>query len=283
MVNDSSKLIGGFSHKVSNSVNFYYGVVVDISTDGDKKIKVRIKGIDDKLTNEELSWCAPYLPIFLTFTPKVGEMVKIIPQSNDDIYVNREWIGSIIVNDLNIDFQVQSTALANQKNSSLRETLKTKLIEDYENIYPQKDVISLQGRGNSDLILGDKYIELRAGKHLVKNKTKLNKLNPSSIKLSIDDNGSTSYTTVTSDKILLISNNDEYSSIIDKNELEKIINTAMSATYAEPLIEFMNLMKDFVANHIHVSNLPPNKGVGAVRDILNFDVSSVKAPNIKIK
>src|SRR5690606_5241278 len=152
-------------------------------------------------------------------------------------------------------------------------------IKDYDFLYPQ-DAVMLQGRSNSDILLGESLVELRAGKHEKKNKSKKNIKNPAYIKVKVDESKSTA--SVVADKILLISHG-QFKAIIDEQELEKIINDAFSATYAEPLMDFMRLMQDFVANHIHATNLPPNVGAGSVRDILNFDVNSIKSNNIKIK
>ena len=278
MFDNDVSLIGGFNNKPNKTINFYYGIVIDVSVKGDKGLKVRITGVDDKLSDDELPWCASFIPINLVFlTPKAGEMVKIIPQSTEDIYMNREWIGPVITNPLNSDYQSNTTALSNQANSTYKENIDENLLKDYENLYPQDGSV-LQGRNNSDIVLGDRSLELRAGKHEVKNKTKRNKKNPASLKIQLDERGVRSDAVLMADKVVIST-----TPILDPEELERVILEASSASYAEPIITFMRMMQDFVANHIHASNLPPNRGTGSVRDIINFDVESVKANNIKLK
>ena len=277
--------IGSISYdtrKYDNNITFYYGNVIEISTNGDKRIKVRIKGIDDKLEDKDLPWCVSFIPIHLCVTPKIGEMVKIIPQRLNDVYNNREWVGPVVVHDLNIDYQSSTTSLANQPNSPYTDKININKINNFKILYPQ-DGVNIKSRDNSDIILSDKTITLRSGKHIVSDKTKLNTINPAKIELYITDNGKESYTTVNSDKIILVSHDGTGDTIVTKEKLEEIINESLSATYAEPMITFMKYVQDFVANHIHVNNLPPNRAAGSVLDILNFDVESIKAKNIKIK
>lgn len=280
MYNDV-KHLGDHINKPSNTVNFYFGTVISVSPNGDKRIKVRVKGLDDKMDDSQLPWCASFIPIHLSNLPKVGEMVKVIPQSTEDVHLNREWIGPIITNDLNVDYQSTTTALSNQSNSTYKENINKDLIKDYDYLYPQ-DAVMMQGRENSDLLLGKSSAELRAGKYEKKDKTKKNIKNPSYLKLMLDEKKNESYAVTASDKILLISHG-EFKAIIDEEELQKIIMEASSAAYAEPLMDFMKMVQDFVANHVHATNLPPNTGTGSVRDILNFDINSIKAVNIKIK
>src|SRR5690606_31565564 len=135
--------------------------------------------------------------------------------------------GPILTNDLNIDYQSNTTALSNQKSSTYKEDIKKENIKDYDFLYPQ-DAVMLQGRSNSDILLGESLVELRAGKHEKKNKSKKNIKNPAYIKVKVDESKSTA--SVVADKILLISHG-QFKAIIDEQELEKIINDAFSATY----------------------------------------------------
>ena len=78
--------------------NFSYGVVVltDDEYDGGR-IKVRIKGIDDHIVNDnDLPYCFPRLPKFLSYTPLKGELVNIFFQKKDNKNAYRYWEGPII-------------------------------------------------------------------------------------------------------------------------------------------------------------------------------------------
>lgn len=264
---------------------FYYGRVVDVNDPlGGKRVKVRIKGLDDKISDENLSWALPFLPLNLVIQPKNGEMVKILFPSINDSFNKREWVGPVFSSYENLEFQSANNALMNQDISGIESGRSVNKMVSANGAYPEGDDVGLQSRNNSDLILKDKEALLRAGKYVYNNKTKTNVKNPSYLQLKLSKDGKQSYGSVVADKINLITHQgkNKYKYNLTQEELDNIINNALSAAYAEPIIDFLKLMQDFVANHIHATNLPANKGVGSVPEILKFDLDSIKASNIKI-
>ena len=61
-----------------------------------RRIKVRIKGLDDKISDENLVFCDPFLPKYLNIIPKVGEAVKIQHWRTDKTQTRREYIGPVV-------------------------------------------------------------------------------------------------------------------------------------------------------------------------------------------
>lgn len=276
------------SNHISNSAGygklFYYASVIDINDpQGGKRIKARIKGVDDKLSDGELPWASSFIPLNIVTNPKKGEMVKILTPNITDLYNKREWIGPVFNTYEDLDFQSASTALSTQEVSGVQPKRRLNQPET-AGAYVQEGEVAIQGRDNTDVVFKDKEVLIRAGKFVYNDKTKLNGVNPAYIKLKLDAQSDVSYGAMVADKILLISHNGHqgFNRIIEQKDLESIIENALSAAYAEPLIEFLKLMQDFVANHIHASNLPANKGRGSVPNIIEYDLDRILAKNIKI-
>lgn len=266
--------------------NFYhFGRVIDINDPlNSYRIKVRIKGVDDKLTDDKLPWCSSFLPIFANILPKKDEMVKVILLNPIEPLLRREWIGPIIASQQNFFYESYLTALSNSDLSNQEPEKNVNKIIDAKGVYPDLKDIALIGRDNTDIILKEKEVLIRAGKHEVSDTVKLNTKNPSYIQLKYSSDGKLSTSSIVGDKICLISNNGNkiFNKIIDDVELKRIIDNAYSAVYAEPLIDLLKLIQDFVANHIHPMDSPPNRGAGKILDILSFDLNKIKAINLKI-
>jgi len=271
--------------KNNDHVFFYYAIVVDIADPNDsKRVRARIKGIDDKTPDSSLPWCTPFLPLFTITNPKVGEMVKIFTPSKSDLMNKREWIGPVITSFNNLTFESAKTAQSNQDISKVTPNKSLSKIPTAKDAYVNDKDVAIQGRDNTDLIFKDKEVLIRAGKFIFNDKTKVNNKNPSYIQLKLSTNGQRSYSSVVGDKICLITYDGakKYNTILDEEELKKIVETAFSAAYAEPIVEFLKLMQNFVANHVHPQNLPANKGFGKVPEIINYDLNKIIAPSIKI-
>ena len=86
------KRSGGSRRKV-----IWLGKVIDVNDpEAAGRIKVRIKGLDDKKSADEIPYAWPFLPLYLNILPKKNETVKIIlyDAKNEDSY--REYVGPII-------------------------------------------------------------------------------------------------------------------------------------------------------------------------------------------
>lgn len=264
---------------------YYYATVVDINDPLDcRRIKARIKGIDDKIPDSQLPWCTQFLPLFFIPNPKIGELVKIFYPSKKDIMNKREWHGPIITSFNNLQFESARTALSNQAVSDIPTEKSLKNTPSANGAYIDNKDIGIQGRDNTDLIFKDKEVLIRAGKFVFNDKTKVNTKNPSYIQLKLKTDGSTSYASLVADKICLISHNGpkSYNTILNEDELKRIIESAYSAAYAEPIVEFLKLVQNFVVNHIHPQNLPANKAFGKINEISTYDLNKIIANNLKI-
>ena len=267
--------------------NIYIGEVRSLDDPLDSmRIKVRIKGIDDKLNDDELPYCDPLTSKFIFILPQLGEGVNIITYKSDKLYTRRGWFGPIIS-----QFQRLSGdslyygALANTEYGQLKPLPGVSKIPDAKGVYPDKEDIAYMGRDNTDLVFKKKRVLLRAGKFMVDDNTKLNNINPSYVELLFSEDGKQSIVNIVANKINLISHDGEpsFEAIFTENTLKEIEKSGFSLVRGERLVEFLKLVVDYVINHIHgYPTLPANPGVGKVPEIAKFDINSILAKNHKI-
>ena len=97
----------------------------------------------------------------------------------------------------------------------------------------------------------------------------------------------TSVINLVANKLNLISHDGEHTfnltdpkSLITDDEQEKINNEAHPIVYGDTLVEFLNLVKKFVATHVHpYHGLPPDPST-ITTDVLRFDLNTILNKNI---
>ena len=260
-----------------NKNNIFFARVVNINDPLDSnRIQVRVKGLDDKVSDDNLPWCQPFTAIFFHVVPKVDELVKLLLFNNNEPQMRRWWIGPVISSVQTLNFESYSTALSPSKAIST--------IPSANGIYANKSDIALQGRNNTDVVFKDKEVLIRAGKFVFNDNTTLNTTNPSYSQLKLTTDGKTSYNNMVANKIYLITHTGAkvFDKIITDSTLNDIEKTANSAVYAEPLVQFLTYIKEYVTTHIHPPESPADTGVGKVPEIASFDLNKIIAQNIKI-
>ncbi len=149
------------------------------------RIKVRIKGKDDKKLDSELPEVWPFLPLYLNIVPKPGEIVKIIlyDSKNEDSY--REYIGPVVPQMgeklIGIDSPTEGKAGREGEVVPFYQSIKT--IPTVKDTYPSEYEIALQGRNNADLIFKDSEVMMRAAKFLPSKPNVKNEKNPAYIQI----------------------------------------------------------------------------------------------------
>jgi len=269
---------------VKGSQNIAYGKVVDIDDPLDSyRIKVRIKGVDDKISDEGLAWCESFLPKFINIIPKKGELAKILFFDTTSPMMRRQWIAPIISQVQNLNFESHLTALAGTDLSNQSAGISISKIPESDGAYANKTDVAIQGRDNSDIIFREKEVLIRAGKFVFNDNTKLNNTNPTYIQLKLKKNGSSSYANIVANKIFLITHNGAttYNPILTEKDLLEIEKNADPAVLGNRLIDFLQLVKEYCLTHIHM-DVPPNIGTGKVTEIANFDLTTLISKNIKL-
>lgn len=282
---DPYQRVGNNEKKVSN---VYWGEVISIedNTDGGR-IKVKIAELDTQTPNENLPYCYPLMPKFLHVYPKVGEVVRIILEDNESPQRSRYWVGSVISQLQNVKFDNVYRALST---TNLKQTQPLKAVSSYpeaRGVFPDKKDIALIGRDNTDVILKEKEVHIRAGKHNIDNVLELNKKNPATHSLYYEKvSGVTrSMSLMLADKIALISHDGIpkfRAADLDEDERNRIISEAHPTVRGDVLAEILEIFRKAIINHIHpYPRLSADKS-GAILDLEKIDLESFKQNNILI-
>lgn len=270
--------------------NIYWGEVVSIDdpTQGGR-IQVRIPELDINIPDENLVYSYPMLPKFFHLYPQVGEVVRIFIEDTRYPQRSRYWMGSVISQLQKVNFDGVYTAL-NTTNIG-RGTPDTAISEfpNARGVFPEQNEIALIGKDNTDVILRDKQVEIRAGKHEFNDVLTLNKLNPASLSLTYEKPSGNTQTRSTSllisDKIALISHDGIpkfKAAEIDEDERNRIIAEGHPMARADVLAEILEIFRKAILEHIHgYPKLPADKS-GAIIDLENIDLESFLQKNIVI-
>ena len=189
---------------------FYYAEVRDTNDPaGAGRVRARIKLVDNEAypTDDLLPWSFPLIPRFFNVVPKIGEGVRLFLYnvSHDPSgTLNRSYIGPILGQDQDLDYQDKKIALGTQSDIGSANAKKAiKYITKAKGVYPDPQDVAIQGRDNADIILTSAKIDLRAGKFVKGNPTELNRSNPVRLQLN-HVNKTESVANIVADKINLI-------------------------------------------------------------------------------
>lgn len=262
------------------------------------RIRARIKGVDDKLSDADLPFAFPFTTKLFSVKPKIGETVLILRANSENQFENRFFVGPLLsqpqfFNKDNHFFSSQSmldTGFSEPSESPSR-------VPEARGVYPDPQHVSIQGRGNSDMIFKEKEVLIRAGKFVTGNRLRFNQRNPGYIQIKHDANISTdeeeeklgTTTNIVSDKINLLTheNGDPRFSLtnrermISESELTDILNRAHPIVFGDRLIEFIELLQKYVKNHIHPYHGLPADETELVKKIMDFDLDSLTSENVK--
>lgn len=270
--------------------NIYWGEVISIDdpTEGGR-IKVRIPELDTKTPNDNLPDCYPLMPKFFHVYPQVGEVVRIILEDTITPQRSRFWVGSVISQLQNINFDGVYTS---QSTTNIGFTTPERAISEFPNargVFPEINEIALIGRDNTDVILKNSEVQIRAGKHERDNILELNKTNPATMILTFEDvtgNTQTRSTSILlSDKIALISHDGIpkfRAAEIDQEERERIINNAHPMVRGDFLVNILEIFRNAIINHIHPYSTLPSDQSGIIVDLENINLEILKQNNILI-
>jgi hypothetical protein len=248
-----------------------------------RRIKVRIPGLDDKKSNEELPYCFPFLPLHLNIMPKKDETVKVIlfDSNNEDSF--REYIGPLVpqMGD-NIKESLHFyDSRRGREGYQLGFKKSIKKIPSSEGIYPTEDEIALMGRDNADIIFKPSEVLIRASKFLPNKPTIKNNINPAYIQIKTIDAGKYESSSnilgtpnllhrnslikeksnktrtdinLVSNKIYLIGRNNNSSVVkpyLTEEEEFNIENSLHPIVYGDILKDFIEKLFNWAKSHVH--------------------------------
>lgn len=267
-----------FGNKASIT-NIYIGEVIRNDDPSDMgRIKVKINGLDksvEKNNTDELPWCFPMIPKYLGIIPQLKESVMIFMFGSESKFENRLYIGPIISQPQNLNFDpYHFSALAGFTFGAQEPGISPSRLPKLKGVYANKNHIVLQGRENTDIIFKDNELLLRAGKFIKESDKDLNitfnTINPAFIQIRNDVNITNknnknnkpekiTVTNIVSNKINLLTHKDgsprfnlsDQDMQITDEELAKILETAHQLGFGDIQLEYLKLLKDAFLNHVH--------------------------------
>jgi hypothetical protein len=266
------------------SIYFAAVVSIDDKLDGGR-IRVRIPDIDNDISDGNLTYCYPILPKFFWNYPKVGEVVRIFIEDTRYPQKGRHWMGSVISQPQKIKKDDQTTALSTTglKTQPAEQAIST--IPEALGIFPDLDDIAIIGRDNVDMILRERELEFRVGKHIFNNVLQVNRKNPATLRMNYEDEGTRSSAVLQADKIALLSHagNPKFKVLdVDSKERDRIFKEGHPLPYGDVLAEILKVYRRAILTHIHgYSGLPPDKS-NPIADLEKLDLNSMLSGNIVI-
>ena len=269
--------------------NIYYGEVISLNDPNEGgRIQVKIPDFDNKTPNNQLPLAMPMLPKFFWILPQVGEVVRVFIEDARYPQRGRHWMGSIISQPHKIGYDGYFSALSTTNVSNITPEPNPSTYPDAFGIYPNVKDIAIIGRDNTDIILKEKSVLIRAGKHQIDNVLILNKENPAFIQLDYyyKDDKTTQSTIVTmANKIALVTHegNPKFkSNTLGKIDIEKIFNEGHPLGRADIMVQAMEIMRKAILEHIHgYSGIPADKN-GIINQLEKIDFSAILQQNIRI-
>jgi len=266
--------------------NVFEARVIDNSDPLDsQRIRVRIKGLDDKVLDENLPWCDSFLPLMHYVLPKRDELVKILLFNTSEPNMRRQWIGPIISQFQSLSFDSYLTANRNSALSNQTPNKGVSKIPSAKGIYPSKDDVAVLGRDNTDVLLKSNLVLIRAGKFVQGNNIQLNTTNPAYLHLRMLPDGSKSYAATVANQIYLIGYNGatNYNSILTDKILDEIFTKADPAVLGNPLRKLLKYLITFVLTHVHTSGeMSPNPGSPKFKELTEFDLETLFSQIVKL-
>ena len=267
-------------------VDLYEGKAIEVKQDEyhGELIKVRLEPEDTKRTDAEIPYAFPLIPKMLHIKPKLGERVIVIIMGGGVNGGQRYYIGPVISQPQKFfdESIISSSRLLNNGGKNPLPSIDNKGISS--GTMPEDGDVALLGRKNSEVILSDDEVKIRAGVRTIDpagTKVEFNRDSPAFIKLKYhesplesegdemrDHTKTKSTATIFADKINLISpsgdgfdsmeSGDNAGDLIGDEKMKKLMDAAHRLPYGDVLCDFFSLFLHMYMNHSHpYPGLPP--------------------------
>ena len=284
-----------------NVVRLVKVISIEDENDGGR-IKVRLKPEDNRLKDSELPYAFPLLPKIFHLIPKVGEEVMVFTSENDEGFSQRYYIGPVISQDNHMfyepyEYDSRTMLMGTRISPEVAESLKPVT----DGAYAKKDEVAVYGRKNTDVILTDNDVRLRAGVKVCEENNKknveFNSKNPAFIKLKFnpteqyaDNDKYNSTVSIVGDKVLLLGNVPKNNEIITTNredlisdeKLKELIEKTHELPYGDILIEFLRLFRDAFINHVHPFPTMKPCATQEIKNLQSYDLTKLISNSIRI-
>lgn len=280
----------------------YYGKVVSNIDDKEaKRIKVRIDGLDDALTDDKLPYSFPILPKNISVLPKINELVIVMIADMGNSTQDRFYFGSLTPQQNQLFHSDVLTAQAGLNSGKAPFNVPSRKIPETTGVYSNSDDLNLEGRSNAEIRFDTNRLMLRVGKHTnekIQNVPVLNTTNQTYIDMRHDvslfgSDKTFSVMNIVSDKINLLThengsprfNINGGDNPISDEEMIEILMNSHPLPFGDKLVEYLLLMRSVLINHVHpYTGMKPTNlnGEESIKKLLEFDVTGLISKNIRI-
>jgi hypothetical protein len=269
--------------------NIYYGEVISIDDPNQGgRIRVKIPDFDNKTGNDQLPFAYPILPKFFWIIPQVGEVVRVFIEDVRYPQRGRHWMGSIISQPQKIAYDGYFTALSTSNVATINTEANPDSYPDAIGVFPDVQDVALLGRKNTDVLLKDKQIQIRVGKHKIDNILSLNKENPAFIQMDfiqVDKNTTQSSVVTMANKIAFITHEGDpklKAYDLSATDLQSVFNKTHPLGRADLIVEAFEVMRNAMLQHIHgYSGIVADKNA-AINQLEKVDFTKIMQQNIRI-
>jgi hypothetical protein len=268
------------------------------------QIKVRL-GIDGNIDIGDLPVALPLLPKYLNVFPKVGERVSVLITdlsfgNQTSNFSTRYWIGPWISQPEKLSEEDYTNSFSDRPDGYIKLNSGLETDPNSTGVYPSKDYIAIQGRDNADLWFKDREVLIRTGKFTPSKPREFNKKDPGYIQiryLTKEDSEVTEETKTLGSSINVVSNYinllshkgnssgkfvlTDQESMITNEDQSYINKNTHPIPYGDVLVEFLDIIKNFVATHTHPYHGMVSDPTDAVTKLLNFDLNSILNNNVR--
>jgi hypothetical protein len=267
--------------------NILYGRVISNQDENQMgRLKVKVRGIDDKynIADADLPYCHSLLPKFFHVIPKENEVVRVLISDINRPFSLRFWLGPVISQP---QFYKYENSLTAENGTEYALTIPDKAPNQFENskgIYPELNDVAVLGRDNNDIILKDKQVTLRVGKHIVNDNLQLNRKNPGYINLKLSDDGNISSIMTVANKIGLMSHDGKrrYKTILDDEEITNFFNTAHPMLKGDLTVEVLKKIINAVLYHVHGGAGSPAVTTNPIIELSRINLDNIISENIRL-
>lgn len=253
----------------------YSKVISTYDPTGSGRIKVFLSPEDRTKKGEDVAYAIPLMPKMFSVIPKVGEGVFVLTAIANNGYTQRYYIGPVITQPQNMEFESYENASAYFLNTDVAFGQNPNMNPETRGILNDEGDVVVEGRRSSGIQLKDNEVRIKAGVKISNPKNRsdifFNEKSPSYVKLKyhedpISDGVKTSVT-IAGDKIALLSNTskrypfvlNDRKDLVTDSELEKIYEKAQRLPYGDDLVDFLKTFYNAFITHTHnFSTLPPN-------------------------
>lgn len=287
-----------------NEYTFRVGKVENIDDkNGMGRVKVKLEG-DPYTTDSERPWSIPLMPKHFYILPQVGETVLLFtPILNKfDKTTNTFWLGPIASQLNKLDKTDQPATNPILLDSIVSANENPELYVTAKGLYPNTNDTGLLGKNNTDVLLKDSEVWVRAGKYETgEDNKKVFSYNPTFLQLKSTPRSYNNQNeqnidykttaTLVAENINLISsskvakrnfNVTDPDSMIKDTDMQEILEKASRLPYGDILVDFLRLLINAFVTHSHpypgMSPLQTNE----VKEMTSFNLEDILSNNIRI-